>query len=149
MRHMFFLNTLPTLCTKSNFMSDGDQCKLSKLLNTSYQPKSPRQTVQTQIRLLLMKQSDQGIPFLLFWQAFYEFQPWKETFTWIQKEKRVRNFRTFTIIEPRHEIFNNVVCANSKGSDQPAHTRSLIRSSASRLNNLRLLSYWLNIIWSC
>ena len=26
------------------------------------------------------------------------------------------------IIEPRHEISNNVVCATSKGSDQPAHT---------------------------
>ena len=24
--------------------------------------------------------------------------------------------------EPRHEISNNVVCATSKGSDQPAHT---------------------------
>ena len=38
------------------------------------------------------------------------------------------------IIEPRHEISNNVVCATSKGSDQPAHTRSLIRAFASRLN---------------
>ena len=35
--------------------------------------------------------------------------------------------------EPRHEISNNVVCATSKASDQPAHTRSLIRSFASRL----------------
>ena len=25
--------------------------------------------------------------------------------------------------EPQHEISNNVVCATSKGSDQPAHTR--------------------------
>ena len=52
------------------------------------------------------------------------------------------------IIEPRHEISNNVVCATSKGSDQPAHTRSLIRAIASRLNILWVLSYWLNIIWS-
>ena len=29
-------------------------------------------------------------------------------------------------LEPRHEISNNVVCATSKASDQPAHTRSLI-----------------------
>ena len=35
--------------------------------------------------------------------------------------------------EPQHEISNNVVCATSKGSDQPAHTRSLIRAFASRL----------------
>ena len=34
--------------------------------------------------------------------------------------------------EPRHEISYNVVCATSKGSDQPAHTRSLIRAFASR-----------------
>ena len=40
------------------------------------------------------------------------------------------------IIEPRHEISNNMVCAISKGSDQPAHTRSLIRAFASRLNTL-------------
>ena len=40
------------------------------------------------------------------------------------------------IIEPRHEISNNVVCATSKGSDQPAHTRCLIRTFASRLKIL-------------
>ena len=40
------------------------------------------------------------------------------------------------IYEPRHEISNNVVCATSKGSDQPAHTRSLIRAFASHLNIL-------------
>ena len=40
------------------------------------------------------------------------------------------------ISEPWHEIFNNLVCATSKGSDQPAHTRSLIRAFASRLNIL-------------
>ena len=40
------------------------------------------------------------------------------------------------IIEPVHEIFNNVVCATSKASDQPAHTRSLIRAFAGRLSIL-------------
>ena len=39
-------------------------------------------------------------------------------------------------IEPVHEISNNVVCATSKASDQPAHTRSLIRAFASRLSIL-------------
>ena len=38
--------------------------------------------------------------------------------------------------EPVHEISNNVVCATSEASDQPAHTRSLIRAFASRLNIL-------------
>ena len=42
----------------------------------------------------------------------------------------------FNINEPRHEISNNVVCATSKASDQPAHMRSLIRAFASRLNIL-------------
>ena len=40
------------------------------------------------------------------------------------------------IIEPWHEISNNVVFATSKASDQPAHRRSLIRAFASRLNIL-------------
>ena len=38
--------------------------------------------------------------------------------------------------EPVHEIFNSVVCATSKASDQPAHVRSLIRAFASRLSIL-------------
>ena len=33
-------------------------------------------------------------------------------------------------------ISNNVVCVTSKGSDQPAHTRSLIRAFPCRLNIL-------------
>ena len=40
----------------------------------------------------------------------------------------------YTLYEPRYEIANNMVCATSKGSDQPAHMRSLIRAFASRLN---------------
>ena len=40
------------------------------------------------------------------------------------------------LIEPWHEISYNVVCATNKGSDQPAHMRSLIRAFASRLNTL-------------
>ena len=43
--------------------------------------------------------------------------------------------------EPWHEISNNLVCVTSKGSDQPAHTRSLIRASTCRSNILRVLSY--------
>ena len=40
------------------------------------------------------------------------------------------------MIEPRHEISNNVVCATSKGSDQPTHMRSLIRTFANGMNIL-------------
>ena len=42
--------------------------------------------------------------------------------------------------EPRHEISNNVVCATSKASDEPAHTCSLIRVFASHLTFLGVLS---------
>ena len=38
--------------------------------------------------------------------------------------------------ERRHELSNNVACATSKVSDQPAHERSLIRAFVSRLNTL-------------
>ena len=38
--------------------------------------------------------------------------------------------------KPVHEISNNKVCATSKASDQPAHTGSLIRASASGLSIL-------------
>ena len=41
-----------------------------------------------------------------------------------------------------HEISNYLICATSKGSDQPAHTRSLIKAFACRLNILQVLSYW-------
>ena len=58
------------------------------------------------------------------------------------------SIRVFRVNEPRHEISNNVVCATSKASDQPAQSRSLIRVFASRLNILWVLSYWLNIICS-
>ena len=44
------------------------------------------------------------------------------------------SYKTFN--EQRHKISNNVVCATSKASDQPAHARSLIIAFASRLNIL-------------
>ena len=46
-----------------------------------------------------------------------------------------------TLFEPGHEISNNMVCAISKASDQPAHTRSLIRAFACHLNIHWVLSY--------
>ena len=39
----------------------------------------------------------------------------------------------FSIFEPQIEISDNVVCATSNASDQPAHTRSLIRAFTNRL----------------
>ena len=43
---------------------------------------------------------------------------------------------SLSIYEPGHEISNNVVCATNKVSDQPAHTRRLIRAFASPLKIL-------------
>ena len=74
-----------------------------------------------------------------------------------QFSKKCKNIRKINVhcvlvgrlwYEPVHEISNNMVCATSKASDQPAQTRSLIRAFASRLSILWLLSYWLNTIWS-
>ena len=48
--------------------------KHSNFLNTSVLPKRHRQTVQTQIRLLLKKQPDQSLPCLLLKQK-KDFQP--------------------------------------------------------------------------
>ena len=61
-----------------------------------------------------------------------------------QREARIANNNVLfarvavrnCIKKSQHEISNNVVCATSKGSDQPAHTCSLIRAIASRLNIL-------------
>ena len=55
-----------------------------------------------------------------------------------------------SIYERWHKVSNNVVCASSKGSDQPVHTGRLLRAFAfaSSLNILWLFSYWQNIIWS-
>ena len=48
----------------------------------------PKQTVQTLIRLLLKKQSDQGHHCILFWQAYYESITLKEQeFIWGQEVK--------------------------------------------------------------
>ena len=65
---------------------------------------------------------DQKFYLIILIASMHRFQI---TRTWIPK-----------IYEPVHEISNNVVCATSKASDQPAHTRSLIRAFASRLSTL-------------
>ena len=58
----------------------------------------------------------------------------KEMFQPIRSQGAVEVVELST--EPVHEISNNVVCATNKASDQPAHTRSLIRAFASRLSIL-------------
>ena len=53
---------------------------------------------------------------------------------WLPSLFRTELMKQKMTFEPRHEISNNVVCATSKASDQPAHTRSLISAFASRLD---------------
>ena len=52
----------------------------------------------------------------------------------------------FVLIYIRNVLFAPIngplVCATNKGSDQPAHMRSLIWAFASRLTIIWLLSYW-------
>ena len=83
-------------------------------------PKMPRQTVKTQIWLLLMKPSDQGLPYLLFDQHFI----------WEQKEKSIWNFRIFTVLliawrktesipkRPRQTVQTQIRLLLMKHSDQ-------------------------------
>ena len=50
-----------------------------------------------------------------------------------------------TAYEMQHEISNNVVCATSRGSDQPAHTQSLIITFAGCFEystTVKLLTEW-------
>ena len=56
-------------------------------------------------------------------------EPLRKIFSYLRTTTATSSY----IIEPRHEISNNVVCTTSKASDQPAHTRSLIRAFSSRL----------------
>ena len=58
------------------------------------------------------------------------------SFSIYEQLKRHAQLNIIIIIGPVHEISNNVVYATSKASDQPAHTRSLIRAFASRLSIL-------------
>ena len=54
----------------------------------------------------------------------------------LSNEPRAHILLIHLVFEPVHEISNNMACATSKASDQPAHTRSLIRAFASRLGIL-------------
>ena len=42
---------------------------------------------------------------------------------------------------PQYVISNNVVCASTKGLDQPAHMRSLIRAFVSHLKTIDRLAF--------
>ena len=75
------------------------------------------------------------------WKFAFYFSTWSSLLSII-----VVFYRKGNENEPWHEISNNVVCATSKASDQPAHTRSLTRGFPSCLNILWVLRYWLNTI---
>ena len=56
--------------------------------------------------------------------------------SWLTQTDRPEHSCRAQTNEPVHEISNNVLCATIKASDQPAHTRILIRAFASRLSIL-------------
>ena len=83
------------------------------------------------------------VPELLSLDKVYNKMEKKTTYTHAQEQLFLSTLSVYilgqirvNIYEPRHEISNNVVCATSKASDQPAHMRSLIRTFASCLNIL-------------
>ena len=78
------------ICWSSN--QDSRYCKCSKISSPSCLPNWPSQTVQTQIRLLLKKQSDQGLPCLIFWPALCGFQPRQPVF-YLRKEWSSSHFK--------------------------------------------------------
>ena len=56
--------------------------------------------------------------------------------TSVDLDEPVQPIKLKTPNESSHEISNNVVCATSKGSDQPARMRRLIRAFATTVNLL-------------
>ena len=65
--HALTMSILYMLFLHENIWYTVDVLKFQML------PKMPRQTAQTPIRLLLKKQSDHSLPYLLFWPAFCDF----------------------------------------------------------------------------
>ena len=140
-----------TMCTYGNCSKISNTKCLPKGLKAQSIPRSDCFLKKQSDQGFLKKQSDQG----LLHQAICEFQSRlssfhlrteKEVFEieehllYISSHRPVNRFViwkvTVNLIEPWLEIFNNLVCVTSKGSDQPVHTRSLIRAFASRLNIL-------------
>ena len=68
---------------------------------------------------------------VLSMKKFYNIGAWSD---YVDGQAEPSHHWEHISFEPVHEISNNVVCATSKASDQPAHTRSLIRAFASRLS---------------
>ena len=100
------LSVTPIMCSIHLYLASNTlnlqlgHGKCSKILNTGCLPTMPRKTAQTQARLLLLqKQSDQGLPCLLFWQAIFFLRiPALITNIYYERmRKSVWNFRTFTL----------------------------------------------------
>ena len=79
----------------------------------------PRQIVQTQIRLLLKKQSDQGLPCLVFWQAFLNSDPNSQHFIWERElEKCSKFWNIYRIFKLATSSLTGIFLANF-GDDWP------------------------------
>ena len=96
--------------------------------------------------LFLLNKKSESLSFFVYMYVILSItavDAYKNTIWSVDNLLLIREETYWVSNEPVHEISNNLVCATSKGSDQPAHTRSLIRAFASRLGILWLLSYWL------
>ena len=72
---------------------------------------------------------------MVFFSYFFRKGPFRDTTKFDEIDLKKIDEK-MSKMGPLHETSNNVVCATSKVSDQPAHTRSLTRAFASRLNIL-------------
>ena len=99
--------------------------KCSKNLNASCLTKWPRKTAQTQIRLLLKKQI-RVFPVCYSDKHFVNSSTNNQHFIWEQKEKSVRNFKTFTEMGHKSQC-NAFVKTATEGSTLFAWRSTLIR----------------------
>ena len=74
--------------------------------------------------------------FLSHYKVFADYYECYDKNRLLEPYEPALKFLILITYEQRHEISNNVVCATSKASDQPAHMRSMIRAFSSHLSIL-------------
>ena len=126
-----FKKLIPVLCIIYFFLQalTNTESLVTQVCTMTYGSTTPRATTSTRITLT-KSTSERYSPRMYHEQSYVITLKVKCT-----NEGPFLRYR-YDALEPRHGISNNVVCATSKGSDQPAHMRSLIRAFASRMNVL-------------
>ena len=83
-----------------------------KALDKQHRPRSEKYTGKTLIRLLLQKQSDQGLPVCFFDKLFVNSSPNNQCFIREHKEKSDRKFITFLqrcLVKQKKEMLNLLI----------------------------------------